>query len=198
MSTKTLSEYGKRQWYRLKFSQTEKERDEIFAKLEKCNVRLEKLLRISGDHTELVRQRAAPEKRPINAVCQFWQQARRVFTALSTVWSCNCPAQHSTGLLLKHRNSATDDFQLLYHKSAWVTQDSRKIKITEETAESGNSALSIASSPTADDGSLAARGPKHRTSTPIRSAMRNSTALPTGATRYESLMGKLQAFLFTY
>ncbi|KAJ0109406.1 hypothetical protein J7T55_000331 [Diaporthe amygdali] len=161
--TEMLKDRGKWQFYRIKFSQEEKERSEIFAKLQSCNDRLKTLLQISEDDAELARERASTRKNEPSSLCHFWRQAGSVFTALSMVW-----------------NSTEGDFSLLYNKSAQRPREARRIKITANGADLDNSAA-IKLRP--HKPSVGAYAPSHRTSIPRRSAMRASSVLSTGEFR---------------
>lgn len=184
-----VKDQAKWQFYRFRFSQAEKERTEIFAKLASCNDRLSKLLKISGDDVQLVQERVSKGNGEINAICRFWRQAGRVFTALSTVWNCNCRAQHSAGLLLEHRTSTTSEFHLLYDKGAQGPQEARRIMITAKCSEYNNSpVIKLSSHRTSStyEGQVATNNPNHRASTPKRSAMRKITGSTIGESRYGS------------
>ncbi|KAI7782210.1 hypothetical protein LA080_013755 [Diaporthe eres] len=73
--TETLKHQGKWQLYRIRFSQAEKDREEIFARLENCNKRLKTLLQISEDNVDLAQKREAARNSESNALCRFWRQA---------------------------------------------------------------------------------------------------------------------------
>lgn len=172
----------------MRFSQAEKDRDQIFAKLESCNKRLKKLLQISEENVDLLQKRAAATNHESNVLCRFWRQASRAFTALSLVLNCNCRPQHSTRLLLEHRTNTPTDFRLLYSKSPEKGQEARRITITEKSTDLDASA-SIHMSPFgAGAGNMPPHNPKHRDSTPKSSSLKRNTSSSAGNMRYVPLV----------
>lgn len=185
--TEALKDQAKWQLYRIRFSQTEKEREEIFVKLENCNKRLRKLLQISEDNVDMTQKRLAAQTVETTALCRFWRQASRVFKALSVVWNCNCQPQHCAKLLLEHRASTSTDFHFLYAKGAGSGETARRIKITERNTDV-DAAGTRTSRPKAEIGNMSTHNPTHRDSAPRRSAMKTNTATRAGETRYKSLL----------
>lgn len=184
--TEALKDQAKWQLYRIRFSQSEKEREEIFVKLENCNKRLRKLLQISEDNFDMTHKSVAAKNVETNALCRFWRQASRVFKALSVVWNCNCQPQHCAKLLLEHRASSSTDFHLLYAKGAESGEAARRIKITEKDKDVDTAATRTSRSK-AEIGNMSTHNPTHRDSAPRRSAMKINTASRAGEIRYESL-----------
>lgn len=173
-----IKDQGKWQLYRLRFSQAEKERNEIFAKLESCNERLKKLLQISEDNVDLENKRGTARNFEINAVCRFWRQASRVFSALSVVWNCNCRPQHSTRLLLEHRTKTPTDFHLLYSQGTKDLEEARRIRIIEKGTDLDTSASIRISTSNPGAGTTSAHTPIVRDFAlePRRSAMKSNTS----------------------
>lgn len=160
-----------------------------------CNDRLKTLLQISEDTVQLVRERKSAGKSETNAMCLFWRQAGRVFTALSMVWNCNCRAQHSTRLLLEHRTISTSDFHLVYDSDPKTPREARRLRITAKSADFDNSPLIKLSLHKAVAANVATNEPTHRASTPFRSAMKKTAGSNTIELRYEvpSISSKTQA-----
>jgi hypothetical protein len=184
----TLRDHFDWQFYRVKFSQGEKERKEIFDNLENCNERLKNLLQISEDNVDLEQKRGAARNVESTAVCRIWRQASRVFTALSVVWNCTCRPQHFARLLLEHRASTSTDVHLLYCKGTGNTEEAKRIRITE-TDTDVDTAASICISPSkTGTPNTSAHNPNHRDSTPRRSAMKTNTASRVIEIRYGCLV----------
>ncbi|KAI1389422.1 uncharacterized protein F4822DRAFT_199745 [Hypoxylon trugodes] len=129
--TKTGLEY---QAYKIKFSNGESARNNLFKELSECNKSLEQLLGISDKETQLLQERQANTVASAidSAICNFWVNANRLFEALATAWQCSCQGQHSTRLLLQHRETKTSDFKLLFAKAEDSKWRIRETKITEE------------------------------------------------------------------
>lgn len=166
---------AKAQWqtYRLKFSQRGKERDQLFAELQNCNERLKTLLQISKDDNELAQNRALNKGKLGNtALCKLWREASMIFRALSTVWKCDCRAQHSTKLLLEHRTKGKSDFNLLFEKLVQPRHELRRIRISPKTKASVSIASPVENIALQEPVSVFE--PSHRSFVPKSSALRNS------------------------
>ncbi|KAK3681760.1 hypothetical protein B0T22DRAFT_523034 [Podospora appendiculata] len=162
------------QRYRLKFCNGESVRKRLFGELQDYNNKLEKILDSSDRDARLVSQRAsAADGAAIeSAICNFWLQARRLFTALASSWSCHWH-DHKADLLLEHRTSKKPEFQVMFTRFSATKRlwEIRRTKILE-----GREATSAM----IQEGSLAQiewsleheRRPSHRHLQPAKSAFR--------------------------
>lgn len=130
--TKTGIEY---QTYKIKFSNGESVRNGLFKELSSLNKRLEQLLSISDKETQLMqdRQASAVTSAIDSAICNLWINANKLFEALAAAWRCSCQSQHSTRLLLQHRDTKKAEFNVCFAKpeaSQWKIQET---KISEDT-----------------------------------------------------------------
>ncbi|KAI1774168.1 hypothetical protein F4818DRAFT_452259 [Hypoxylon cercidicola] len=128
---KTDVEY---QAYRIKFSNGESVRVNRFKELSSLNKRLEQLLSISDKEVQLMQNRQANMVTSAidSAICNLWINANRLFEALAAAWRCSCQGQHSTTLLLQHRDTKMSEFNVTFAKpedSQWRIQET---KISED------------------------------------------------------------------
>lgn len=144
------------------------------------------MLQISDDNVDLRNKRAAGRSTDVNALCRFWRQASRVFTALSLVWNCNCRPQHLTRLLLEHRTSTPTEFRLSYSKDPQKSQETRRIRVSEKRTEPDNSATIHNVPRDTSPGNVPSHNPNHRGSAPKSSALKTSASLSGGNVRYLS------------
>ncbi|KAK7757460.1 hypothetical protein SLS62_000475 [Diatrype stigma] len=169
--TKTGIEY---QAYKIKFSNGETARNKLFKELDDWNKGLEQLLGISDKEAQLIQDRQANAVTSAidSAICNFWINANKLFEALAAAWRCSCPGQHSTRLLLEHRDTKISEFNLLFAKpegSQWRLQET---KISEDG--------DLASPPVKSKGKNVAfpatgfHQPSHLTKAPRKSAMKSS------------------------
>lgn len=183
-----IKDQAKWQLYRIRFSQAEKEREEIFAKLESCNENLKKLLQISEDDIELSDKGAAARSGETNALCRFWRHASRVFAAHCVVWNCTCRPQHSMRLLLEHRTSKSTDFCLLYSQNLENNEEARRIRIIEKGTDADTLASVRMGPSRAGTGDTSAHNQSHGESIPGRSAIETKRLSPPGRLRYVFLV----------
>ncbi|KAI0886875.1 uncharacterized protein GGS22DRAFT_118772 [Annulohypoxylon maeteangense] len=106
--------------YRFKFCMGEAARNRHFEELERFNSQLEKILDMvyhkpQSFHTTM------PTINPSSCVdlCNTWIHANALFKAMSSAWKCCCTGQHPTELLLQHRTTNKNEFNMLFvQKSA--------------------------------------------------------------------------------
>ncbi|XXH01471.1 hypothetical protein Hte_007831 [Hypoxylon texense] len=132
--TKTGIEY---QAYKVKFSNGESTRNDLFEELNSLNKRLNQLLSISDKEAQLIQERQASAVTSAidSAICNFWKNANRLFEALTAAWRCSCQCQHSTRLLLQHRDTKMPEFNVFFARSEdsrWRIQET-KISENDET-----------------------------------------------------------------
>lgn len=159
------------QRYKLKFSNSETTRKQLFAQLKDYNDKLEKLLTTADRDAELAQQRLSRKRAADadSALCGFWVRAARLFRALASAWNCACREQHCARLLLQHRTSRSSEFDVLFathRKECWEVH-STKIKEGDEDARSSSAAVMTRLD------SFPARQPGHRQDRPLKSAMRS-------------------------
>jgi hypothetical protein len=162
------------QLYKVKFSNGEAVRKELFAQLQDYNDKLEKLLGNSDRDASLRRQRTSVQHKNSadGALCNFWTEASRLFGALASAWNCSCKAQHRTNLLLQHRTSKESEFSILFatlgssKPSAWELQQTR---ISEANTTITDAPTSI----TPPAAGALIRQPAHRQREPLKPALRS-------------------------
>lgn len=129
---------------------------------------------MSKDDNELAQNRALKKLKLGNtALCKLWREASMIFRALSTVWTCNCRAQHSTKLLLEHRTKGASDFNLLFEKLIQPRHELRRIRISPGSKTSVSLASPVERPVLQKPFSIFE--PSHRNSSPTISAIRNSS-----------------------
>lgn len=162
------------QMYRFRFSQREKEREELFADMKSYNDKLKAMLEINEDDAKLVRDRRLSKNGSAStAICMFWNQASKLFQAISAVWNCNCQTRHSTRLLLEHRTSGTSDMNLSFEQllQPHLAAQMRRIRISSKGTGFSMQHDPFPPGPTSIFdlvGNMSLHEPKHRVSTPIK------------------------------
>ncbi|KAK3390305.1 hypothetical protein B0H63DRAFT_538556 [Podospora didyma] len=97
------------QLYKVKFSNGEAIRKDLFAQLQDYNQKLEKLLSTSDRDAQLTESRQQTKSSTDMTLCNIWAQASR----------CACKDQkRCANLLLQHRTSKNSDFDILFATSA--------------------------------------------------------------------------------
>jgi hypothetical protein len=104
------------QVFRVKFSLREIVREELFAQLQECNDRLEKLLTTSIQSSDVQNsQPASPNQ--IYAIETALKVAHRksaaLFKALEVAWNCSCLKHHLANLRLEHRTLSEACFEII-------------------------------------------------------------------------------------
>ncbi|KAI1377889.1 hypothetical protein F4677DRAFT_413835 [Hypoxylon crocopeplum] len=155
------------QLYRLKFSNGESVRTELFKELERYDSQFARLLDMGDKETELAQKRKLTKSSLSESVlCSFWIYANSFFKALAATWTCCCEEQHLTSLLLQHRTSKINEFNVLFAKgrpSCWRIQ---KTLITEGD---GDLAAAITADVGVGEGTTVRRA-QHSVNIPIRPA----------------------------
>ncbi|KAK3331631.1 hypothetical protein B0T19DRAFT_366751 [Cercophora scortea] len=128
------------QRYRLKFCNGESVRKRLFGELQDYNDKLEKILDSSDRDARLVSQRASAAGGAAieSAICNFWLQARQLFTALASSWTCHWH-DHKADLLLEHRTSKKPEFQVMFTrfsatKGLWEIRRTKILEGSEVTS----------------------------------------------------------------
>ncbi|OTA55114.1 hypothetical protein K449DRAFT_179585 [Hypoxylon sp. EC38] len=160
------------QMYKLKFSNGETVRTTLFKELEHYDAQLTRLLDMNDKETELAKKRplATNSSSSDTALCNFWVNANALFKALTSAWSCCCQDKHLAELLLQHRTSKKNEFNMLFAKhnsSRWHIQ---KALITERNDSN------VQTAPTTNPiiKNVSIHQPHHRTNVPRRPALRAS------------------------
>ncbi|KAK3363767.1 hypothetical protein B0T25DRAFT_528416 [Lasiosphaeria hispida] len=157
------------QLYKLKFSTSEAARRKLFGQLDEYIRKLEALLDISEQNANLgyrqtsVTGFAAADE----ALCSFWLQASKLFKAITSAWGCPC-SQHDAKLLLQHRTSLKEDFQVIFTQFASSQWEICRTRISGSNS-AGVEATPKESTPPFLD-SVPIRAPNHRNETPKKSA----------------------------
>lgn len=127
-----MTDFVAHQLYKFKLSSNETARKRLFGELQQYNDKLEKLLKASDEDIRL--QRVRKSKGELDSidlgVCNIWRQAKNVFQALASAWTCQCQ-QHGAKLLLQHRTTPRTEFEITF--SGFITSEfeSHKVKILE-------------------------------------------------------------------
>ena len=160
------------QRYKLKFSNSETTRKQLFAQLKDYNEKIEKLLTTADRDAELTRQRASRGRTADNTkseLCSFWRHATRLFDALASAWNCACREQHCARLLLQHRVTKAAEFNVLF-----ATPESERWRLHKTMIKEGGEEMEQASSAAVTRlDSLPIRQPNHRQDHQLKSAMRS-------------------------
>ena len=165
------SDGRKFQRFKLKFSNGESTRKELFAQLKDYNDKLEKLLG-AADKEDILTQERAARQRAADAesgICSFWTHAAKLFKALASAWNCACREQHCARLLLKHRTAKSPEFDVLFatpRSEGWEVHRTRITEGGEETEKASKVVVSQLES-------LPIRQPAHRQERTVKSAMRS-------------------------
>ncbi|KAI1385761.1 uncharacterized protein F4822DRAFT_445662 [Hypoxylon trugodes] len=168
------------QLYKVKFSNGESFRTELFHKLEQYETQLGRILDIRSNEAN-IGQKASPKCTLTSdlALCSFWEHANTFSKALASAWASCCQGQHIARLLLQHRTSKSPEFNMLFARdltSHWHIQktmitDSDKSTPNKCTAEIPNIATTLV------------YRPKHKSNIPLKSAMKKAgTSKPRHAT----------------
>ena len=109
-------ENWKYQRFRFKFSRREKERNNLFGELNKCNTRLDNLLS-SSDRVSSFQDVASGYFKQVSKIdktfARIASRSDQLFKALNNAWQCSCQAHHSASLLLEHRTLAEVCFEII-------------------------------------------------------------------------------------
>lgn len=109
-------ENWKYQRFRFKFSRREKERNDLFDELHKCNKRLDNLLS-SSDRVSSSRDVASGYFKQVSTIdktfARIASRSDQLFKALNNAWQCSCQAHHSASLLLEQRTLAEVCFEII-------------------------------------------------------------------------------------
>lgn len=123
---------------RFKLSINEAKRDDLFKQLTRGNEQLRTLLDTSDQIATLHRdRRVAKKSTDMVGMRQFWKRTDKLYGLLRRSWTCDCRKDHSASLLLKHRTSATTDFQLFLFNGTRDQQDEEELtwKVQEVKVE---------------------------------------------------------------
>lgn len=162
------------QAYKLKFSNSESTRNNLFKELGDWNKSLEQLLGMSDKEAQLIqdRQTNAMSSAIDSAICNFWMSANKVFEALASAWRCSCHGQHSTRLLLQHRDTKGYDFKLLFAKQEDTQWRIQEANISEDDDLASEPAKSSDRNVAFSTGGL--HQPAHLVTLPKKSALKSS------------------------
>ncbi|KAK3484810.1 uncharacterized protein B0T23DRAFT_327865 [Neurospora hispaniola] len=123
------------QWHRFKFAlKGPEKRTQLLTKLEDYNRKLRELLEGSDRLRDLsAKTPVVTQSNPVaidTALCNFWLTADTFFIAIASSWNCRCKT-HCANLLLRHRNDATAEFEVLFTKEqpSPATWNVRKTRI---------------------------------------------------------------------
>ena len=155
------------QRYKLKFSNSETARKQLFAQLKDHNDKIEKLLTTADRDAVLTQQRASRMRTAdaVSGLCSFWVQAAGLFRALASAWNCACREQHCARLLLQHRTSKAFEFEVLFATPVSERWELHKTRIVE-----GGEEMKLASREVL---TRLDKQPGHRRDVPLKSAMRS-------------------------
>lgn len=161
-----MTEFLTRQFHKFKLSSNETTRKRLFGELQHYNDKLEKLLKASDEDMRLQCDRKSKDQLDSidSAICNVWRQARNVFQALASAWTCQCQ-QHGAKLLLQHRTTGKAEFEITFSDFITSEFESHRVKIleAEDTAlKQSTSALD----------SVPLHQPSHRRSQRLQSRLR--------------------------
>ncbi|MBE3048671.1 hypothetical protein IMZ48_40470 [Candidatus Bathyarchaeota archaeon] len=159
------------QRYKLKFSNSEAARAQLFTQLKDHNDKIEKLLTTADRDAELKQQRVSRTRTAdaASGLCSFWVHAARLFKALASAWNCACREQHCARLLLQHRTTKASEFEVLFAtpvSERWEVHKTRIMEGGEETELASREVLTRLDK-------LPVHQPGHRKEHPLKSAMRS-------------------------
>jgi hypothetical protein len=127
-----MTDFLTRQLHKFKLSSNGTTRKRLFGELQQYNDKLEKLLEASDEDVRLQRDRKSNCHLDSvdSGICNIWRQAKNVFQALASAWTCQCQ-QHGAKLLLQHRTTGKAEFEIMF--SGFVTSEfeSLQVKILE-------------------------------------------------------------------
>jgi len=96
------------QRYRVKFGLNESRRNNLFAELNECNDRLEKLLS-SAEQISALQSLSLGSKTQVKtlelAIKTAWEKSDLLFKAIQGAWRCSCQDTHTANLRLEHRTT---------------------------------------------------------------------------------------------
>ncbi|UKZ70692.1 uncharacterized protein TrAtP1_011664 [Trichoderma atroviride] len=131
-SEEKMADFLTRQLHKFKLSSNETARKRLFGELQQYNDKLEKLLKASDEDIRMQRDRKS--KGQLDSidlgVCNIWRQAKSVFQALASAWTCQCQ-QHGAKLLLQHRTTPKAEFEITLSGFTTSEYEIRKIRILE-------------------------------------------------------------------
>ncbi|KAI1456075.1 hypothetical protein F4805DRAFT_250115 [Annulohypoxylon moriforme] len=158
------------QLYKLRFSVGEATRNRHFEELKRYDFQLTRLLSMIDDETQFLQARApAINSLPCSsALCSIWVHANALFRAITSAWICSCPDQHLAELLLQHRTTNKNDFNMLFAKqsvSSWHIQRALITAGDDPHFQKQSIGGTV-------DINTTVHQPNHRKSIPIRSALK--------------------------
>ena len=159
------------QRYKLKFSNSETARKQLFTQLKDHNDKIEKLLTTADKDAELKQQRVSRTRAADagSGLCSFWVNAARLFKALASAWNCACKEQHCARLLLQHRTSRASEFEVLFATPVSERWEVHKTRITEGGEETKLASREVLT--------RLDKVPVHRRDVPLKSAMRSKSQI---------------------
>ncbi|KAI0895314.1 hypothetical protein F4806DRAFT_503245 [Annulohypoxylon nitens] len=169
-SFESRSDVPRRISKRLRFILHETTRNNLFRELDMLDRRLRQ---ITSDKT-------LPMQSPIDSqpysttLCSIWKHASALFKALSTSWACCCQGRHLAELLLQHRDTDKNEFNMLFAKhlaSCW------QIQRALITADDDPHSTKLPINSYGDITVATHRPPDHRTRAPLRSALKKVKAI---------------------
>lgn len=89
-------------------------------------------------------------------VCNIWRQAKNVFQALASAWTCQCQ-QHGAKLLLQHRTTPKAEFEITLSGFTTSKYEIREVKILEAEDTALKQSIS-----TSDSVAVPLHQPSHR------------------------------------
>ncbi|KAI1204104.1 uncharacterized protein F4807DRAFT_448951 [Annulohypoxylon truncatum] len=163
------------QLYRIRFSIGETTRNRLFEELERYDSQFTRLLSMIDDETQNIQTRMPTISQPPGSavLCNIWAHANTLFKALSTAWTCCCHDRHLAELLLQHRTTDKNEFNMLFAKqspSSWHIQKALITAGVEPHSQESSMSSSVNIKATVHQ-------PYHRTSIPIRSALKRGDTI---------------------
>ncbi|KAK7989931.1 hypothetical protein PG989_010246 [Apiospora arundinis] len=125
------SEWWGYEKYRIRFANGAKERQRLLEDLDKYNSKLEKLLRTNDEDTRLVTDREGVVSD--DKLRSYWDQASRIYNALSKYWDCGCASQesHTVRVLLIPHSESSETFKLVWMKTQPQLCDTSYLEISK-------------------------------------------------------------------
>lgn len=99
-----------------------------------------------------------------SGICNIWRQAKNVFQALTSAWTCQCQ-QHGVRLLLQHRTTGKAEFEITFSGLIASEFESHKVKILEAEDTALKQSISALNS-------IPLHQPGHRRSVRLQSRLR--------------------------
>ncbi|UKZ93562.1 uncharacterized protein TrAFT101_008473 [Trichoderma asperellum] len=168
-----LREFLSRQFHKFKLSSNGVVRKRLFEELQEYNDRLERLLRANDEDMHLLIDRSSRHQsgKIDITICNFWKNAKSVFLALASAWTCQCQ-QHGAHLLLQHRITSKAEFDITLTGFISSVYECHRVRISEGKDNVLNESIGLLDS-------VPSRQPNHKQRRPTKSALRIKSAIKT-------------------